>query len=142
MATGKELKRLRELSGYTAEQFAKLMLVSPDRLRKWMDNDSTPRLEDRIKIENYFGTTLENLPKIKEVPKSSKTKNPRKSPFSVDLSDYDEKKYIDKIEELERIINTQKKTIETQQKTIDSQEELISIYRRTAADRPNSKQAS
>lgn len=61
MPAGKEIKRLREEKNVSAEKLAELIGVKPERLRKWESRDVDPRELDKIKVEQYFGVTLDEL---------------------------------------------------------------------------------
>lgn len=64
MATGKELKRLRLKAGFSAKAIADYIGVGVDAYRKWEERDANPRGPDKVKVERYFGTTLEDLTKL------------------------------------------------------------------------------
>jgi transcriptional regulator with XRE-family HTH domain len=69
MGVGKELKRIREASGFTSLNMSKCLGIdNPERYRNWEKRDGTPKYEDRIKIENFFGQKLENLSLVQAIP--------------------------------------------------------------------------
>lgn len=72
MDIGKELKRIRELNGLSAKIFADYIGIGPERMRKWEDGKSNPKLEDQKIISNYFGIDLEDLPNIGKFKFTSK----------------------------------------------------------------------
>lgn len=67
MAFGKEFKRLKEESGFSAGKIADLIGVNADRLRKWMELDHTPRPEDAAVIEAFFEMPLKEIAKLKSI---------------------------------------------------------------------------
>lgn len=69
MAFGTEIKRLREASKASAQLFADAIGISADRLRKWEQRDLDPRYEDAAKIEAYFEMSIQELIKLKKLPK-------------------------------------------------------------------------
>ena len=68
MAFGVEIKRLKDLSGLSAQAFADIMGIEAPRLRKWMEKDLNPKYEDVQKIESFFGMTLEQIMKLEQIP--------------------------------------------------------------------------
>lgn len=72
VAFGKEIKRLREQSNYSAKKMADLMNVDVERLRKWEQRDQDPRDEDTEKIEAFFQMPINEAMKLKSLPKVQK----------------------------------------------------------------------
>lgn len=74
MAFGYHIRELRKKQRISAEKLADLLGVDAGRLRKWEQNDSTPRHEDIERIEAAMGMTmaqimdLDQLPSLKKVP--------------------------------------------------------------------------
>lgn len=68
MGFGIEIKRLRNDSNISAKKLADLIGIDSERLRKWESNDFEPRMEDKIKIEKFFGKSLEQIIKLKKIP--------------------------------------------------------------------------
>lgn len=69
MAFGKEIKRLRENAGLTANAITKLLGIdSLVRYKAWEQYDSNPKFEDRKKIEKFFKMDLEEIIKLKKIP--------------------------------------------------------------------------
>lgn len=64
MAIGKEIKRLREGAGVSAENLAKWLGVNVDKLRKWELRDTNPKPADRVAIEKYFDCPTVELDKL------------------------------------------------------------------------------
>lgn len=93
MGIGKEIKRIRENSHLTAEQLASGAGIDVGRLRKWEQKDMKPRLEDALKLEKYFGISLDKLNIIQKVPESSIGSN-----FNIMQRLYDELLYRKSIE--------------------------------------------
>ena len=93
MAFGAEIKRLREDAHISVKKIADKIGVNADRWRKWEEKDLTPRLEDALVIESYFGMELSKivkLPSIKQfliVPRETKefAKVPNTEPLQFDL---------------------------------------------------------
>ena len=113
LATGSELKRIREASNLSANSLAKLLDVSSDRLRKWEQRDIDPKHEDQIKIEKFFNIELSELGKIKRVPVFPNKSNTLNDDSALDNQTKDE------------IIRALNETIEAQKKTIDLLEEKL-----------------
>jgi transcriptional regulator with XRE-family HTH domain len=67
MATGKEIKRLRESNEkkISVAKAASLIGIDSERLRKWEQRDADPNDSDDIeKVEKYFGVSLDDLKKL------------------------------------------------------------------------------
>jgi DNA-binding XRE family transcriptional regulator len=61
MAVGRQIKRLREKAGVSAENLAKWIGVNADKLRKWEQRDSDRREVDKVKVEAYFNREINEL---------------------------------------------------------------------------------
>jgi phage repressor protein C with HTH and peptisase S24 domain len=68
MGFGTEIKRLRNDAKVSANKLANLIGIDSERLRKWEQRDIEPKFEDRIKIEKFFGKTLELICKLDKIP--------------------------------------------------------------------------
>jgi phage repressor protein C with HTH and peptisase S24 domain len=75
MGFGIEIKRLREDGGYSAQKLADAIGIDAERLRKWEQKDFEPRDDDRTKIEEYFGISLEQIEKLEKFPEDLKQKD-------------------------------------------------------------------
>lgn len=113
MAFGKELKRLREASGLSAQQLADDLKLSAHKLRKWEERDIDPKPADRKRIEDAYKMTLEELVKLRKLPKVE----------IVELNMLNDpgQKYISKDE----FINVLMERIKEQQQRLDMQERFI-----------------
>lgn len=71
MAFGKEIKRLRDNSRLSVQRFVDLVGIdNAERVRGWEKNDTTPKYEDRIKIETFFQLPLEEIMKLESIPET------------------------------------------------------------------------
>lgn len=69
MATGAQLKRIREANNLSAQQLAGLTGVDLERLKKWEQRDQNPRAEDAEKLLSFFGVkALTDLEEVSKVP--------------------------------------------------------------------------
>jgi transcriptional regulator with XRE-family HTH domain len=69
MAFGKEIKRIREASGITAQSMVALIGIDNlQRYKNWEARDGNPKYEDRKLIEAFFGIELEDIIKLKKIP--------------------------------------------------------------------------
>lgn len=68
MAFGKEIKRLRNAVKVSAQTLADAIGIDAEKLRKWEQRDSDPSHEDRVLIEKFFRTNLDNLIKLDRLP--------------------------------------------------------------------------
>ena len=75
MNIGQELKRIREVNGLSAQNFADFIGISAERLRKWEPGIISPKNLDKTIISEYFKIDLEDLPKIEKFKFYSKKKN-------------------------------------------------------------------
>ena len=66
MDVGKELKRIRDANGLSAQIFADYIGIGAERMRKWESGKGAPKLEDQAIISEYFKIDLEDLPKIEK----------------------------------------------------------------------------
>lgn len=68
MAFGKELKRLREASKFSAQQVADDLKISAHKLRKWEERDIDPTPSDQKRIEQSYKMSLEELVRLDKLP--------------------------------------------------------------------------
>ena len=67
MAFGNTIKRLREDAHISVQKLSDLIGVNADRMRKWEQNDSIPRINDVSKIESFFGMDLSEIEKLESI---------------------------------------------------------------------------
>ena len=61
MSIGESIKKLRQSTGLSQEQFAVIFGISQQSVQKWENGDSVPELNKLIKISKQFGVSLDAL---------------------------------------------------------------------------------
>lgn len=69
MPFGATIKRLREPTGMSVQKLADRIGVDAARMRKWEEKDLTPRHEDQLIIEEFFGISLEEIGRLESIKK-------------------------------------------------------------------------
>lgn len=69
MAFGDSIKPLRESAGISVQKIADLIGVNADRWRKWESKGLSPRYEDQIIIEKFFGMSLQDVENLNSIKK-------------------------------------------------------------------------
>ena len=75
MAFGAEIKRLREDARISVQKIADKIGVDAGRWRKWEEKDLTPREEDVLKIESFFGMDVRRVMALKSIKKFLNVQN-------------------------------------------------------------------
>ena len=75
MAFGAEIKRLREDARISVQKIADKIGVDAGRWRKWEEKDLTPREEDVLKIESFFGMDIGKIIALKSIKKFLNVQN-------------------------------------------------------------------
>ena len=59
--TGKRIEKLRIQGGYTVEQFAEMLGVSPNAYYKWVRGENLPALDTLVVIKRCCGIPLDDI---------------------------------------------------------------------------------
>lgn len=71
MSIGTNLKRLREINGFSQELIAEKIDVSRQAVSKWENDISSPSTDNLIKLSNLFGVDIDVLTKGNVVSKKN-----------------------------------------------------------------------